>query len=325
MVKHLLLLLFSCLLSHAATAGWVVTYKDAEAGSYTQEFYDKGKASFGELIVTDNQFLVIDHESQSYWQGTAQQYCAALREQRQKIDQQLASLPAQYKPVPITQKKVTQQEIGAQSIAGFTATGYDFYVDGSQQGQVWVSTDKGLADIIRFEKSQSKKMKCFDELNDMSLEGEHLTPISRAYPGAFAEYIAIPRCGVERGFVLKEPHRQVVWVEKKAVPASHFSPPTGYQSFSNYQQYVDFVGGRFNDSADSAMSPSEVAASRTRRDTHAEAQDQDEEEDNIIVNDAKDIGRGAVDEVHDSTKEGIEEEVHKDIKKGVNKMLRKWF
>ena len=308
MVKHLLLLLFSCLLSHAATAGWVVTYKDAEAGSYTQEFYDKGKASFGELIVTDNQFLVIDHESQSYWQGTAQQYCAALREQRQKIDQQLASLPAQYKPVPITQKKVTQQEIGAQSIAGFTATGYDFYVDGSQQGQVWVSTDKGLADIIRFEKSQSKKMKCFDELNDMSLEGATLYQQT-----------------VKRGFVLKEPHRQVVSVEKKAVPASHFSPPTGYQSFSNYQQYVDFVGGRFNDSADSAMSPSEVAASRTRRDTHAEAQDQDEEEDNIIVNDAKDIGRGAVDEVHDSTKEGIEEEVHKDIKKGVNKMLRKWF
>jgi L-iditol 2-dehydrogenase len=34
---------------------------------------------------------------------------------------------------------------------------------------------------------------------------EHLTPISRTYPGAFAEYIAIPASGVEGGFVIKVP------------------------------------------------------------------------------------------------------------------------
>jgi hypothetical protein len=42
-MKHLILLACTCLASQMASAGTIVTYKDAESGSYTQEFYDKSR------------------------------------------------------------------------------------------------------------------------------------------------------------------------------------------------------------------------------------------------------------------------------------------
>ena len=62
---------------------------------------------------------------------------------------------------------------------------------------------------------------------------------------------------------------------------------------------------------------------RSRRDTRPEPESraQDQEEDNVITKDARDIGRGAVDEARQSTKRGIQDGISEDIQKGVGKLL----
>jgi len=54
------------MISQAALAGWVVTYRDAELGDKSQEFYDGRKFSTGDLIYTDKYFVAIDRSSRAY-------------------------------------------------------------------------------------------------------------------------------------------------------------------------------------------------------------------------------------------------------------------
>ncbi len=262
MMKHILLIIFSCVFAQPAWAGWVVTYKDAETSERSQELYDDGKASFGELIVNGKNYFVVDRGAKAYWKGTAQQYCDALKAQMQMMQ---SMMPAQYRQKPISQRKVTRKKLGAKSIAGFSATGWEFQVDGSPEGKIWVSSDSGLSDIIEYERSYAKQMKCFDEMNRMGLEGAKL----------YKETVA-------GAFVLKESQRQVVSVERKSISSSQFSAPSGYKGFSDYNKFMDYVGSHSNASSGGSSRASappsfdDVSEHRSRksaeRDTEPEEQ-----------------------------------------------------
>jgi len=56
-----------------------------------------------------------------------------------------------------------------------------------------------------------------------------------------------------------------------------------------------------------------------------EKQQNRKRDESIVEKDAKDIGQGAVDEAHDSTKRGIQDGISEDIQEGVGKLLDKWF
>ena len=313
-MKHLFLITIATLISLPAWAGWVVTYKDAESGERNLEYYDKGKANFGEVIYTGKHILVVDADAKAYWKGTPNQYCDALLGQMKKMEAQMASMPAQYRPVPISKKKVTRKEIGKQKIAGFNATGYDFYVDGNQEERIWISSDSGLTDIIKFNKSMSKKMECLDNMDSMSVESSSLYKKT-----------------VEGAVVVKESYRQLVSVEKKNVPASHFDAPAGYKSFSDYDQFMNYLMNKSRSSSRSAprqSSPSyEAPTSRSQPQASSDSNTstQGQQKDNVLVKDAKDIAGDTVDEAHQETKDGIQDEISKDVKKGVKGMLDKLF
>jgi len=323
-MKKIMMVMLTCLIAQTAWAGWVVTYKDANRGEKSQAFYDRGKANFGGMIFTDKYVLLADKGARAYWKGTPDQYCNAVKAQMQKIKAQVAAQMAQiyakkpeYRPVPISQKKVTRKKIGTKSIAGFSATGYNFFVDGSPENQIWVSSDSGLSGILDFERVMEKKLKCFEGLNDNSN----------------LEDSALYKQTVKGAFLLKESHRQVVSVERKSIPSGNFEAPAGYKHFSDYQKFYDHIS---NVSRSSSREPSRPAAAppsfdmpeRSRREAQPEPEirEQDQEqEDNVIVKDAKDIGRGAVDEAHQSTKQGIQDEISNDIQKGVNKLMDSFF
>lgn len=302
-MKRIILMLAMTMVCQTVTAGIVVTYKDAESGEQRQEFYEGGKANLSGMIYTGKHFVVVDQATRTYWKGTPDQYCKGLQAMKKKMEAQMASMPAMYRPVPISQKKVTRKKIGKQNIAGFSATGYEFSVDGSPSDRVWVSSDSGLADIIKFERSMLKKWRCLDGLSNMSLEGAD-----------------IYKQTVEGKFVLKESFQQVYKVEKKSIPASIFKTPSGYKSFSNYERYMDYLMNASGaDSGDSSMQyeseynmPSEMNDQRTQRD-------------NVIVEDAKDIANDAVNQAHSSTKRGIQDEISKDVEKSVKGLLDKLF
>lgn len=313
-MKHIFLVLVAGLISQTAWAGWVVTYAEAESGERSQEYYEKGKANFGQLIYTGKHMLVVDPDAKAYWKGTPNQYCEALKAQKKKMEAQMAAMPAQYRPVPISKRKVTRKKIGTQKIAGYSATGYEFYVDGDQEGQVWVSSDSGLSGIIDFERSMAKKMKCFEGLDSASVEGS-----------------ALYKQTTEGTFTLKESYREVVSVEKKSVPSSHFEAPAGYKSFDDYDKFMNYLmnhsrSSSRSSSGQSAMpyeAPTRQQSSQSTSSTQTGAQSQ--QKDNVIVKDAKDIASDTVDEAHQETKEGIQDEISKDVKKGVKNMLDKLF
>jgi len=304
-MKRIALIIFSCLIAQNAWAGWVVTYKDVESGEQSHEYYEGNKASLGDLIYNGSDFIVIDRDSQAYWRGSPQQYCNALKAQMQKMQ---SMVPAQYRPKPISQKKVTRNKLGTKSIAGYSSTGWEFFVDGSQSGQVWVSSDSGLSDIIGFEQAQSKKMKCFDEIDSMGVEG------SKLYKQT-----------VEGGFILRNSGREVTSVERKSVSSGQFKEPSGLKAFSDYQQFSKYASNHGSSSSSSSMpSQSYGMPEQSSRRSREGGSDRRQSE-NVIEKDAKDIGQGAVDEAHQSTKRGIQDGVSDSIQDGVKGLMDKLF
>lgn len=226
-MKRIFIVLIAALISMPAWSGWEVTYKDEESGERSKDYYANGKANFGQIVYTGKHLLVVDAGSKAYWKGTPDQYCEALLSQKKKIEAQMASLPAEYRPVPISKKKVTRKKIGTQKIAGYSATGYDFSVDGEPSGKIWVTSDSGLSDIIKSQRAMAKKMKCMDEMDGSSVESS-----------------ALYKQTTDDAFPMKEDFRQVVSVEKKSVPDKYFSEPAGYRLFSSYDQFMSHLMNR---------------------------------------------------------------------------------
>lgn len=303
-------------------AGWVVTYSDAESGAQSKEYYQDGKANLGSLIHTGKYFLVVDQDSRAYWKGTPDQYCEVMRAQLQKMKEQMASVPAQYRPVPISQKKVTRKKLGKKSIAGYSATGYEFYVDGNQRGQVWVSSDSGLSDVINFGRSMVKNTECLEGMDSASLDSA-----------------ALYEKTVRNAFTLKESYRQVVSIDRENVSSDKFQSPDGYASYNDFQKYMDHLNNQSRSSSSSSNRTSpppsyqeeSIPQESPQMDEVAEVEDVREEEsspkrgDNVVVKDTKDIARDSAKEAHQSTKRGIQKEISKDIQKGVGSFLKKIF
>jgi len=303
---------------NSAQAGWIVNYADSESGEQSTEYYQDGKANFGSLIYDGRNFILISHQSESYWQGSPDKYCNALRMQKKRMESQYAMMPEQYRPKPLSSKKVTRKKIASETIAGFKSTGYDFFVDGLPQGRVWVSKDSRLSHLINFGKGLSGDMKCFEDMDATTIEGTQLY-----------------RNTVKNAFIMKEPHRHVVSVDKQDVSAGIFAAPKRYKSFRNFQEHLDYMNNQSKKSSSNSSTPTDQADDMLRNEyqgntaegrvNEPEKKTSKKKNDNVIVKDAKEIADDSVDEAHQSTKRGIKKEVSKDINTGVNKLLKKLF
>jgi len=220
-MKQFMMLLLVCLLSQTAWAGWVVTYRDADTGAKSQEFYEGSNMSSQEAIYTDGHIMAVNQGSRSYWKGTPQQYCEAMDAMKKQMDAQMAALPAQFRPKPMSQRNITRKKLGTKSIAGYPTTGYVFFADGVSGDEVWISSDSSLSGIIDFGRSMAKKMKCSASMDSSGIQST-----------------TIYKHTVEGSFILKDSNRQVVSVEKKTIASSRFHAPSGYKSFSDFTQFI---------------------------------------------------------------------------------------
>jgi len=235
-MKQFMMVMFVCLFSQTAWAGWVVTNRNVDTGAKNQEFFEGRNMSAEGMIYKDGYLIVVDRGSRAYWKGTPQQYCEVMNAINKKLKAQMDLLPAQFQPKPISQSKVTRKNLGKKAIAGFSATGYTFFVDGHSSKQIWVSSDSGLSRVIDFGHSMEKKMKCFTEMGDLGLEST-----------------AIYKRTVEDAFILKDSNQQVVSVEKKSISSDRFNAPRGYKSFSDFNSFTKHIS---NHSSSSSRSPS---------------------------------------------------------------------
>ncbi|MDX8408180.1 MAG: hypothetical protein R8L58_07335 [Mariprofundaceae bacterium] len=275
-------------------AGWVVTYKEStgmDRFEKGQSFYDGERYNTGDSIYTGRQLIAVDQGSRAYWKGTPEQWCKGLKAQFRKIRAQMGPLYAEhpeYRPVPISQKKVTRKKIGTKSIAGFTATGYMFFVDGIQSGEVWVSSDPGLSELIDLQHSM-ENIKCIEGVGDHS----------------DLEDSALYKKTVQGRFILEEPQRQVLSVEKKKIPSERFEAPAGYKPFSDYQQFYEYISKHSESSSRSERStampafdmPSQQAPSSMQGEPPAHSNDEmdsgDMSSDEDQVPNMDDIKQGA--------------------------------
>lgn len=297
----------SCLLVPTARAGWVVTYENFETGERSQEYYEADRANFDGLIYSGDLFIVVDRNARAYWMGPPERYCNSLKTQLMRMQ---SMIPAQFREKPISQRDVTRNRLGTKSIAGFSATGWDFFIDGNQEERVWISSDSGLSEIIEYERSYSKNMKCFEEMESDSLEG------SKLYKQT-----------VEGAFILGESYRQVVSVERKSVNSSHFGAPEGYKAFSDYDEFVRHVDNRSGASTMSSTLSFEPQPDMPEHSTSHESKaepDKGEEYDGSVEN-AEESTDDKVDVNRGSTKVGDLESVSDDFRKSVDKLLDKWF
>ncbi|MDQ7012114.1 MAG: hypothetical protein Q9M29_09855 [Mariprofundaceae bacterium] len=225
-MKQYILLIFVCLgWVGTATAGIVVT-SEHESGigkmERSQAYYEGNKSRHDDFIFLGREIITIDNGAKAYWQGSPEQFCKVMKKLADAIS---ALVPPQYRSKPISQRKVTRRKIGTRSIAGFTATGYQFFVDGESDKEVWVSDDAGLSELIRSLEAAEKEVK----------------KIPACKGGSSLQDSKLYRETVKGRFVLDDGHEKVVKVEKKRISASVFSAPKGYRKFTDYEQFTEYV------------------------------------------------------------------------------------
>ena len=292
-MKQFIMVMLACMVAQTAWAGWVVTYSDADTGSKNQVFFEGRNMSAEDMIYKDGDMIAVDRGSRAYWKGTPQQYCGVMNAINKKLKAQMASLPAQFQPKPISKSKVTRKKLGTKSIASFSATGYTFFVDGHSSKQIWVSSDSGLSRVINFGRSMEKKMKCLDHMGLSGLEDT-----------------AIYKRTVEDAFILKDSNQQVVSVEEKSISSDRFNAPRGYKSFSDFKSFTQHISNHSSSSSRSPSRPSMPSfdrpsrrrASSTRCESRASSQ-----------NDTDQSGQSA---------DGDQIPNMDDIKKGAGEMLK---
>ena len=285
----------SFLFTDVALAGWVVTYKDSETGEQKEHYYEKDKANLGGSVFTDNNNIVVDEVSRSYWEGTPRQYCDALKIMEKTMQEQMASLPAQYRPVPISQQKVTRKKIDTRSIAGYSATGYVFFVDGIQSGEFWMSSDSALSGLIALKEAKVDNFDCFNEMEATSLEESALFKKTE-----------------KNSFILKEGWREVVSVKRKNLPGSTFEAPNGYKRISDFQQFMDYAKNNQSRSS-SNPSPSQFySGEEPMPQDNYQAEDMPQDNYQEYQEDEDEAAR----------KKEVSESISKDIKKGVGGLLK---
>jgi len=233
----------------AAEGGWVVTYQEEDSNKTEQVFVQDGKLAAGDMIVTGDALILLDHKSKSYWRGTAEALCTAVK---QMVDQMKASMP------PAMREKMAQaggmeparEEIGTAEIAGYQAQGYRFVVGGNPVSEIWVSKDPRLAGLVGEAQragALGRKVSACMKAPMMAMMGGDISG-TKAYeevtegawvmkePSGVSTYITT-RGGGQSSMKLK--FKTVVSIEQKEVPASAFEPPAGYEQVDDFMALME--------------------------------------------------------------------------------------
>ena len=233
-----------------AKGGWVVTYQEEDSNKTEQVFVQDGKLAAGDMIVTGDALILLDHKSKSYWRGTADALCTAVK---QMVDQMKASMPPamREKMAPAGGMEPAREEIGTAEIAGYRAQGYRFVVSGNPVSEIWVSKDPRLAGLIGEAQragALGRKVSACMKAPMMAMMGGGDVSGTEAYEEV-----------MEDAWVMKEPSgmsmrmttrgggqgsmklkfKTVVSIEQKEVPASAFEPPAGYEQVDDFMALME--------------------------------------------------------------------------------------
>jgi len=88
-MKRLMIVMFVCLFSQTAWAGWVVTYRNADTGAKNQVFFEGRNMRAEGMIYKDGDMIAVDRGSRAYWKGTPQQYCEVMNAINKKLKAQM--------------------------------------------------------------------------------------------------------------------------------------------------------------------------------------------------------------------------------------------
>jgi hypothetical protein len=251
--------IFVLFLAFPAQAGWVIKEKDGEI-SYLSEGKIKvvtGAKEDRMWYIMDSKsglMTLVDEERKVYASGKPDEYCEASKslgeemkeammkkmspEEREMFEKYMKGTERPEEGKRPTSKKpaVTIEKTGSEVIAGYKTSRYTIKVDGEKFEDVWIATDVSL----------DKEMKEIESgMLAMQKRFEKCAGPVEAYeeedgPGSSPEYEKL----MSEGFVMKEisymgGHEEegevvseVMKLEKKNIPPSEFSVPSGYKRLS---------------------------------------------------------------------------------------------
>jgi len=249
-LKHLCILMVLMLISIQLMAGWVITSeRDEGFGSKkTETTYiqnDKFKTATEKDIVIFNFkteiISLINPVNQSYWSGSLSDFKATVVEgMKSKMNNALENLPAEQRKMfekmymEINNKiegkevsSITDTEIKKTTdnlnIEGFSTDKYQLWQKGILREDVWIAEKLDISDEMNFEQFKLFFSSFTNIASERSVENspEFFELIEKGYPLKTIKYF--------ENFKMTT---TAVKIEKKQIPDSEFTVPSGYKKIN---------------------------------------------------------------------------------------------
>ena len=227
-------------------AGWIVRMSSTapDGSKQTEIFYvenNKWKVDSqdsGSIIfdLDKGVMMIIDHQSKTVYAGDPAELSGMQDAAMKEMEEQLKNMPPEQRAMV---KQMMEKQMGGESIssksvavevrktaekstvAGYAVQKHEIRVGGKHREDVWVTSKISLADEVDMDKLQKF-------MESMSVGGME----EAAYNNS-PEYFGLFRQGFPLKTVIIMPGGNVVseavQVEKKDIPASEFSVPSGYK------------------------------------------------------------------------------------------------
>lgn len=218
----------------AVHAGWVIVERKGDTALVSNGRVRASSENMVSLIDgAKSEITFINDKDKTYFKGTVDDFCNAMSEmlemmmkglppEQRKMMEQMMEEKAQ-KPFPEVK---AIKEGGGGTIAGFKTTKYKVMVNGELYEEIWFATDPSLMKEIKPLVPVLRKFsKCSGE---MAMErGPETSP----------EYLKLMEKGWEvkklsHGEGVPRTLNDVVKLEKKNIPDSEFTIPSGYRKVS---------------------------------------------------------------------------------------------
>ena len=238
------LLIFTSFVS-TLFAGWVIKEKKEDKNSgkssqivttYFQNNMIRNDDSQFTTILNFNKktIAIINKNSKNYWSGSLNDFIKANKETMQEMMKKMTEgmtpkekeefekmMKPQKKNYSVKIEKTSEKE----KIAGYEGVKYNVYVDGKLKEEIWISDKIDISKEVDLKKVRDFNTKLREALNgEMTYED---TPEYEKlmYRGYDLRKLVVSSFGVEIS-------KEAIEIEKKNIPSSEFTIPSGYNKVS---------------------------------------------------------------------------------------------
>jgi len=197
-----------------AHAGWVIDHMSGDVMYVSSGKLKEVSKDDGTWSIYDGKtgkLSIINPAKKIYWQGTVQEFCAALKQMIPPMD----ASPA--KP------KVSIKQGGTETIAGLATQKYQVMTNGTLHKEIWIAENKALIEEMKSLEQYGKELiECYP-----AQTMEMMVDRDPGYQRIVANRYVMKEVTYESGMPINSD--EVVSLKQKNIVASEFDVPAGYR------------------------------------------------------------------------------------------------